>query len=292
MANSANDVLSIARGEIGYNRWNDPQPGTKYGRWYAQDHGSYYGASGVPFCAMFVSWVFAQAGASCAGLPEAYCPYIKNKANSVGAVISKTSAQPGDVVIFQWDSGAVDHVGIVEKNCGSYIQTIEGNTTINGISGSVGRRTRAWGVVDTVIRPSWGAATVPTVGIDLGDTSIWGRKFNTAIQEQFGTIQDGVMSGQYHGNDTYFWAKDSDAVTYENDGVSEMVRALQRKIQATGHSVGSSGIDGHYGHDTIQGHQQMLESWGYSVGPSGCDGYNGHDTNRAVAQAIADGKYR
>ena len=244
MANNANDVLSMARGEIGYNRWNDPEQGTKYGRWFSQDHGSYYGTSGVPFCAMFVSWVFNQAGASCAGLPEAYCPYIKNKANSAGAVVSKTSAQPGDVVIFQWDSGAVDHVGIVEKNCGSYIQTIEGNTTINGISGSVGRRTRSWGVVDTAIRPSWGAATVPTAGIDLGDTSIWGRKFNKAIQEQFGTTQDGVMSGQYHGNDTYFWAKDPDAVTYENDGISEMVRALQRKIQATGHSVGSSGIDG------------------------------------------------
>ena len=29
MANNANDVLKIARGEIGYSRWTDPQPGTK-----------------------------------------------------------------------------------------------------------------------------------------------------------------------------------------------------------------------------------------------------------------------
>lgn len=156
MANSASDVLARARGEIGYCRWDDPAAGTKYGRWYATDHGSYYGASGVPFCAMFVSWVFAQAGAKCAGLPEAYCPYILNKARSAGAILSdKTKAQPGDVVLFDWDGGVVDHVGIVELNKGSYIQTIEGNTTINGRSGSVGRRTRAWSTVAAVIRPSY-----------------------------------------------------------------------------------------------------------------------------------------
>ena len=44
---TASEVLRIAAGEIGYSRWTDPQPGTKYGRWYAQSHGSYYGASGV-----------------------------------------------------------------------------------------------------------------------------------------------------------------------------------------------------------------------------------------------------
>ena len=59
---TASEVLRIAAGEIGYSRWTDPQPGTKYGRWYAQSHGSYYGASGVPFCAMFVSWVMSRAG--------------------------------------------------------------------------------------------------------------------------------------------------------------------------------------------------------------------------------------
>ena len=31
-----NDVLNIAAKEVGYSRWTDPQPGTKYGRWYAE----------------------------------------------------------------------------------------------------------------------------------------------------------------------------------------------------------------------------------------------------------------
>lgn len=160
MANTAASVLSVARGEIGYCRWDDPAAGTKYGRWYAQGHGSYYAQSGVPFCAMFVSWVFAQSGATCAGLPAAYCPYVLNDARGAGKVLAdKTRARPGDVVLFDWDGGVVDHVGVVETNAGSYVQTIEGNTTIGGRSGSVGRRTRAWSQVAAVVRPSYSSDT-------------------------------------------------------------------------------------------------------------------------------------
>lgn len=153
MSNTAASVLAVARGEIGYSRYNDPEAGTKYGRWYAALTGSsYYGTTGVPYCAMWVSWVFAQAGATCAGIPEAYCPYIRNKARSAGATLSdKTQAQPGDVILFDWGTdGVEDHVGIVEVNCGSYVQTIEGN-----VSGAVARRTRAWSDVTYVIRPSY-----------------------------------------------------------------------------------------------------------------------------------------
>lgn len=296
MANNATDVLNVARGEIGYNRWDDPNPGTKYGREYAETHGSYYGQSGVPFCAMFVSYVFNHAGASCAGLPEAYCPYILNAAQTAGRVVSKTSAQPGDVVLFNWDGGVVDHVGIIEKNYGSYIQTIEGNTTINGVSGAVGRRTRNWSVVAAIIRPYYdGSAPSSTSnsGIDLGeDLSVWGPKFTRAMQTQRGTIVDGTISGQYSGNKKYFWDVEAGTVTYENNGVSALVRSLQQLIINHGFSVGSSGVDGYMGHDTIKGHQHLLESWGFSVGACGCDGYNGPDTNRAVAAALQAGKYK
>lgn len=296
MANNATDVLNVARGQIGYNRWDDPNPGTIYGRWYAQSHGSYYGQSGVPFCAMFDSWVFDQAGASCAGLPNAYCPYILNAAKAAGRIVNKTSAQPGDVVLFNWDGGVVDHVGIVEKNYGSYIQTIEGNTTINGVSGAVGRRTRNWSVVAAIVRPYYDGSAPTTSGssgLDLGeDLTIWGPKFTKAMQSQRGTIVDGVISGQYSGNKKYFWDVEAGTVTYENDGVSALVRSLQQLIINHGFSVGASGVDGHMGHDTIQGHQHLLESWGFSVGASGCDGYNGPDTNRAVASALQAGKYK
>ena len=68
---SANDVLSIARGEIGYDRYQDHEAGTKYSRWYARDHGSYFGTIGVPYCAMFASLCLDPAGVECAGMPSA-----------------------------------------------------------------------------------------------------------------------------------------------------------------------------------------------------------------------------
>lgn len=197
MSNDAASVLSVARAEVGYCRWDDPATGTKYGRWYAQDHGSYYGANGVPFCAMFVSWVFDRAGAECAGLPEAYCPYILNDARRAGMVLAdKAKAQPGDVVLFDWDGGVVDHVGIVEANHCSYVQTIEGNTTINVRSGSVGRRTRSWSQIAAVVRPSWGAQASEPSG-ELVVDGIWGRSTTLRLQEVLGApYKDGVISRQ------------------------------------------------------------------------------------------------
>lgn len=163
---SANKVLSIAAGEVGYSRWNDPQAGTKYGRAFAEKVGnSYFSASGVPYCCMFVWWVLEQAGTTVPGMPTASCTALRNACANAGMIVPKMSAQPGDIVIFDWPGsrdGANDHVGFVELNKGNYIQTIEGNTS-SGASGSQGnggvvaRRTRDWSVVQDVIRPAYGS---------------------------------------------------------------------------------------------------------------------------------------
>lgn len=163
---SANKVLSIAAGEVGYSRWDDPQAGTKYGRAFAEKVGnSYYGNSGVPYCCMFVWWVLDQSGMTVPGMPTASCTALRNACANAGLIVSKMSAQPGDIVIFDWPGsrdGANDHVGFVELNKGNYIQTIEGNTS-SGASGSQGnggvvaRRTRDWSVVQDVIRPAYGS---------------------------------------------------------------------------------------------------------------------------------------
>lgn len=163
---SANKVLSIAAGEVGYSRWDDPQAGTKYGRAFAEKVGnSYYGNSGVPYCCMFVWWVLDQAGMTVPGMPTASCTALRNACANAGMIVPKMSAQPGDIVIFDWPGsrdGANDHVGFVELNRSTYIQTIEGNTS-SGASGSQGnggvvaRRTRDWSVVQDVIRPVYGS---------------------------------------------------------------------------------------------------------------------------------------
>ena len=173
--NNANDVLAKARGELGYSRWTDPQQGTKYGRWYAQYTGvPYYGTNGVPYCAMFVSWVFNQVGAKCTGLPAAYCPYIVRDAKNAKKTVAVKNAKPGDVVLFDWQGdGTADHVGICESNHGTYLTTIEGNTD-NGI---VARKSRPYSCICCVVRPNY-AAGITGPGIiqaapNMTDSQLW-----------------------------------------------------------------------------------------------------------------------
>ena len=114
---------------------------------------------------MFVWWVLDQAGMAVPGMPTASCTALRNACANAGMIVPKMSAQPGDIVIFDWPGsrdGANDHVGFVELNRSTYIQTIEGNTS-SGASGSQGnggvvaRRTRDWSVVQDVIRPAYGS---------------------------------------------------------------------------------------------------------------------------------------
>jgi surface antigen len=123
MANvPASRVLAVARKEIGYRegRNND----TKYGRWYPMNHNAW--------CAMFVSWVASQAGASNIIPKHAWTPsgaqWFKDRGR-----YNKTPKK-GAIVYFFWPSmGRIAHVGIVEavKADGSIV-TIEGNTSPNG----------------------------------------------------------------------------------------------------------------------------------------------------------------
>ena len=82
---TASDALRVAAAEIGYNRFNDPAEGTKYGRDYATRHGAYYGTSGVPYCAIFATWVLRQVGMTPPGGDFAYVPYGINAARARSA---------------------------------------------------------------------------------------------------------------------------------------------------------------------------------------------------------------
>lgn len=243
---TATEVLRIAAREIGYSRWNDPQAGTKYGRWYAQGHGSYFGSNGVPFCAMFASWVFAQAGQRFPGMPAAYVPYILRDGRNAGREVPKASAQPGDLVIFNWDGGVVDHIGFVEINRGSYIQTIEGNTN----NGRVARRTRGWSVVAAILRPDYngasgGASPSGTLVVDgyAGPATI--RRW----QQVMGTPADGVVSGQVVPDGRTYGRPNLMSYGYGGYG-STLIRAVQKRVGV--------GVDGLMGPDTIRAIQRHL----------------------------------
>ncbi len=285
---TADDVLRVAAAEIGYSRWDDPEPGTKYGRWYAQKTGeSYYGQSGVPYCAMYTSYVFDESDAECAGLPGAYCPAMLAEAEAQGRTVPVEQAQPGDVVYFDWGSdGESDHVGIVVANHGTYLETIEGNTS-NTSSGSqsnggvVARRTRAFGTVCGVVRPNWSdeSTPAPVDGKLVVDGAI-GKLSVTKWQRQVGVKETGVVSGQLEECKGSYPALTS--VTYEGTG-SELMLAVQRILGVPN----PTGV-------IASGTVSMLQGWlylhGYSCAADKA-GVLGDATAKALQQSLNDGKW-
>ena len=151
------ELLIIAEQEIGNTEVPDNK--TKYGKWYGLD--------GNPWCAMFVSWVYHEAGlgkfvnasgkkgfASC----DAGLKWFAKK----GKLVPVGQAVAGDIVFFQFDADAQpDHVGIIVKNNikRQRLICIEGNTSrdnkgsqSNG--GGVYRKKRSYGTVMAVARPT------------------------------------------------------------------------------------------------------------------------------------------
>ena len=132
-------LLNLARKEIGYSEEPPNSNRTKYGRWYGMD--------GQPWCAMFVSWLFSEAGKPLNWTTSkgfSYCPYGINILKKLGKWYT-SNPKPGDIIFFDWQKdGISDHVGIIESVENGYIVTIEGNTSISNQSngGAVMRRKR------------------------------------------------------------------------------------------------------------------------------------------------------
>lgn len=116
-------------------------------------YGSPVSGSAYPWCAAFVWDIFRMCGASdlfYGGRKSAYCPTIMGYYQSIGRFsTSITEARPGDLVLYNWDGGEVDHIGIlicVNKN--GTITTIEGNTAFDEAGkqndgGAVARKVRS-----------------------------------------------------------------------------------------------------------------------------------------------------
>jgi hypothetical protein len=150
------DIITIAKQELGYAETGNNN--TKYGGWY--------GLQNNPWCAMFISWVFNEAGqikyvaasskkgfASCAAGLNWFAK--KNKLVPVG------QAKQGDIAFFQFDTDAEpDHVGIVLRNntITKTLVCIEGNTSGNSKGsqangGGVYKKKRPYKHVMAVARP-------------------------------------------------------------------------------------------------------------------------------------------
>lgn len=128
---SADDLVDIAFGEIGYTE--DP-PGSNNNK-YANEVGH---VPRQPWCASFVAWCCKQAKIE---LPSdsAYTPFMANGFMEVGRWVMPRSIKKGDIVFFDFPDSKrrIQHVGIATGPPigGTIIDCIEGNTS-QGTAGS------------------------------------------------------------------------------------------------------------------------------------------------------------
>jgi len=115
--------------------------------------GKWFGADGVPWCNIFLSYCFAVGagvtiakgfdGVGCNDRGCSYVPTTEAWLRATGMWLGRVTPLPGDIAIYNWDGGPPDHVGIVENADGDHFTAIEGNT-----EGVVARRRRRLADVD------------------------------------------------------------------------------------------------------------------------------------------------
>lgn len=151
MANHASKVINIALDEVGYlekasNKNLDSKTAnagsanyTKYARDLDAVTGFYNGKkNGYAWCDCFVDWCFVQAfgvekGKAMLCQPNysygAGCTYSSRYYRDKGQFYTK-NPKPGDQIFF-WNSSKTElaHTGLVYKVDGSYVYTVEGNTS-------------------------------------------------------------------------------------------------------------------------------------------------------------------
>jgi len=111
--------------------------------------GAWYYMNGVAWCAIFASYCFVVGAGDTRtfkrGARYSYCPTIAYEATKRMNGLSLTSAPiPGDLVLYDWDGGGFDHVGIFESGNSQKWTAVEGNTSGRSFSngGTVARCVR------------------------------------------------------------------------------------------------------------------------------------------------------
>jgi len=188
---TAQDVLNVARSQIGFHA--GAQDENPYGIWY--------GIKNAPYCAMGVSWCFAQVGLSnliAAQTPKgfSYNPAALPWFQRQGLVVNKYQGQPGDLAFWDWNSdGVVDHVEIIENASPDGLTTIgfnTGNPNDSIHESGCFRVHRPYFYLAAIVRPKYPVALKP---ISKGVTS----KKATAAVAGTGTAVAGVTGAVHSG---------------------------------------------------------------------------------------------
>ena len=134
---------------------------TKYGVWYGLNH--------QPWCAIFVSWCFAQAKATnlIAQTPKGYagCEAFEAWARKNNMIVPVTDIKVGDILLFDFSKkGKSEHTGIaIADGLNPHthlIDSCEGNTAGDGAGSQANGdgvyfKHRAPSTIRAVVRPKW-----------------------------------------------------------------------------------------------------------------------------------------
>ena len=120
---TAEDIIALAKTQLGV---SENPPGSNNVIYNTE----YYGApSDLPWCVVFIWWLFKELGASdlfCGGQKTAWCDFVRDYAIQHGQWVTD-NYKPGDLVLFNWDGGSLDHIGLAISVNGNSVTTIEGN---------------------------------------------------------------------------------------------------------------------------------------------------------------------
>jgi hypothetical protein len=224
---TAEQVLVIARAELGYTENPRGSNRTKYGVWF--------GMNGQPWCMMFVQWCFAQAGAAdLLPVRTASCGTMMRAAQAAGCWVTG-DYQPGDVVIYDFPGGAAtDHTGIIESITESGVIAIEGNTgsgnDANG--GKVQRRPRSNKLIVGALRPAYATEESEE------DEVITYKKLED-VPEKFRSVIDKLMTAGIIQGDGSDATGNGDIINLTHEQVRTLVfiyrgGGFDRKLQAVG----------------------------------------------------------
>lgn len=224
---TAEQILQVARAELGYKESPAGSNRTKYGAWF--------GLNGQPWCMMFIQWVFASEGAA-ALLPArtASCGAFMRSAQAAGRWVTG-GYQPGDVVIYDFPGNNVrtDHCGIVEQLAGGGIMAIEGNTGSGNDAdgGQVQRRVRSNNVILGAFRPDY--------DMEKKEDEVVTYKYLKDIPDKFRPIINDLMTAGIIQGDGSDPTGNGDVINLTHEQVRTLVfvyrgGGFDRKLRAAG----------------------------------------------------------
>lgn len=168
MSATANEVLNVLRGWIGYSeangkfkeiidKYNSHKPLARGYKLKYTDEWCDGTISAAAIVANAVDIIGTEVGC------EKHIEIFKKK--GIWIEDGSVKPQPGDIILFNWDDstqgndGFADHIGMVEQQYGNTIVCIEGN-----MNGAVGRRTInvGWGYIRGFARPKYDAVSTST----------------------------------------------------------------------------------------------------------------------------------